>query len=476
MRTGPKSILAAAALSLAIPLGAQDALVGATVIDGTGRSIETGVVVVRNGHIACVGRAGECPLPRNTRRVDVSGAFITPGLIDAHVHFAQTGWIDGRPDGLEDKAVYPYEQTVAALRADPGRWHRSYLCSGVTAVFDTGGAPWTVTGAQVADTERPDRAHARAAGPLITHGGRNQYFAYGSLADQPMFFPMASAAEVRAEIAQLKAMGSAAVKVWYLDPPPKRKAELDALLMETGAAARAAGLPLIVHATELVNAKTALRAGTAMLVHSVEDAPIDAEFLELLKANDAVYAPTLTVGRNWSKAALSIATGETIEVDDPNRCVDTALLERIGNPGALHAAFEKDWGGKINPFALRFEGVGRDAMTMAHNLMAVHDAGGRIVLATDAGNPLTVHGPSVYAEMEAMQAAGLTPSEVIVAATSAAARAAGLGDRAGSLVPGKSADLLVLAEDPRKDVKAFRSLTHVMRAGALKTQKELQVR
>lgn len=468
--------LAVALVLAAGPLAAREALVGATVIDGAGRAIEGGVVVIDEGRFACVGTPAQCPLDRRTKRTDVSGRFITPGLVDAHVHFAQTGWIDGRPDGLEDRAVYPYEATIATLRADPGRWHRSYLCSGVTAVLDTGGAPWTVTGPQTTDTARPDRVHVRAAGPLITHGGRNEAYAYGSLKDEPMFLPMESAAQVRNDIARLKAMGAAAIKVWYLDPPTGREAELEALLMETGAAARAAGLPLIVHATELRNAKVALRAGAQMLVHSVEDAPIDAEFLSLLKANDAFYAPTLVVGRNWSRAALSIATGEAATVDDPNNCADTAIMERVGNPGALRDAFLKDWGGKVTPFAHRFEAVGREAFIMAANLRAVRDAGGRIVLATDAGNPLTLHGPSVNWELEAMQAAGLTPDEVIGAATGGAARAIGLGDSIGTLERGKSADLIVLAEDPRKDVKAFRTLTHVMRAGVLKPQKDLQVR
>ncbi|WP_067675012.1 amidohydrolase family protein [Tsuneonella dongtanensis] len=471
-----RSIVAAAILLAGGPLSAREALVGGTIIDGTGRTIENGVVVIDRSRLACVGSATECPLDRKTRRIDVAGKFVTPGLVDAHVHFAQTGWIDGRPDGLEDKAVYPYEATVAALRADPGRWHRSYLCSGVTAVLDTGGAPWTVTGPQTRDTDRSDRAHVRAAGPLITHGGRNEFYAYGSLKDEPMFLPMESAAQVRADVARLKAMGAAAIKVWYLDPPKGREDELDALLMETGAAARAAGLPLIVHATELRNAKMALRAGAHLLVHSVEDAPVDAEFLSLLKANDAAYAPTLVVGRNWSRATLSIATGEAATIDDPNRCADTAIMERIGKPQALHAAFLKDWGGKVTPFARRFEAVGREAYVMAGNLRAVRDAGGRIVLATDAGNPLTLHGPSVNWEMEAMQAAGMTPTEIIVAATGAAARAIGLGEATGTLERGKEADLLVLADDPRKDIKAFRSLTHVMRAGVLKPQSDLRVR
>ena len=468
--------LAAALLLAGGPLTAREALVGGTVIDGTGRAIEGGTVVIDKGRIACVGTAADCPLGKGVKRTDVTGSFVTPGLVDAHVHFAQTGWIDGRPDGLEDKGVYPYEDTIAALRADPGRWHRSYLCVGVTAVLDTGGAPWTVTDSHATDIARSDRVHVRAAGPLITHGGRNENVAYGSLADQPTFLPMESVAQVRADVARVKAMGASAIKVWYLDPPKGREVELEALLMESGAAAREAGLPLIVHATELRNAKAALKAGAKMLVHSVEDAPVDAEFLALLKNNDAVYAPTLVVGRNWTRAALAIATREAPTVDDPNKCADTAILDRIGRPEALRAAFEKDWGGKVTPIARGFERIGREAYIMAANLRTVRDAGGRIVLATDAGNPLTLHGPSVNWELEAMQAAGMTPGEVILAATGGAARAIGMGDSIGTLESGKAADLIVLAEDPRKDAKAFRSLTYVMRAGVLKTQKELQVR
>ena len=342
--------------------------------------------------------------------------------------------------------------------------------------IDVGGAPWTVDGPQATDTERPDRAHVRAAGPLITHAEPNQFFAYGSLADQPVFLPMQSIEQVREDVARLKALGSVAVKVWYLDPAPGDKQRLDALLMEVGAAAKAAGLPLIVHATELENAKTALRAGARMLVHSVEDRPIDQEFLDLLAANDAIYAPTLVVGRQWTRAVFSVASGEAAAVDDPNRCVDQPLLDRMEAPERLKPALEQRTGGKVTRFAERFEAIGRESLIMAGNLRKVRDAGGRIVLATDAGNPLTVHGPSVNWEMEAMQAAGLSPQEVIHAATIEGARTMGLADRVGTLEVGKLADLLVLAEDPRSDAKAFRALTHVMRAGVLKSQAELRVR
>ncbi|MFN2100974.1 amidohydrolase family protein [Altererythrobacter sp. MF3-039] len=474
MRTATLALTTA--IMAATPLVAHEALVGATVIDGTGRAIENGVVLVDEDRIACVGTAEECAIPEGTNVHDVTGSFVTPGLIDAHMHFAQTGWIDGRPDGIEDKRIYPYEELVDSLRADPGRWHRSYLCSGVTAVFDVGGAPWTVTDPHATDTDWVDRVHVKAAGPLITHYDLNRYFVYGSLEDQVKFWPMESEAEIRADIARLKALGSDAIKVWFIRPEPDEKDRLDALLMAVGAAATANGLPLIVHATELEGAKTALKAGAKMLVHSVDDEPVDQEFIDLLLANDATYAPTLIAGLNWGRAVLAVATGEAAALDDPNMCVDQQLFDRINDPTALQPALEERTGGRVSPFAMGMIGAGREEVIMAQNLRTVRNAGGHIVMATDAGNPLTLHGPSVYNEMEAMEAAGMTPDEIIHAATLAGAQTMGLAEEIGTLEAGKSADLIVLSEDPRQTVRNFRSLTQVMRKGVLKTQEELRVR
>lgn len=449
------------------------ALTGATLIPADGRqAIENGVVVIRGRRIECAGTTDECAMPEDAERIDFYGHYITPGLVDAHVHQAQTGWIDGRPDGISAPDIYPYDETIAYLREHPGRWHASWLCTGITAVFDAGGQDWTVTGAQATETERPDRAHVRAAGPLITHAGRNEAFLAGD-ADQPLFLPMGSDAEALASVAHVVELGAGAIKVWYLDPPAGEHDKLDARLKVIGEAAREAGVPLLVHATELRNAKAALRAGANMLVHSVEDAPVDAEFLELLASNDAVYAPTLLAGRNWTRAIASIAFGEAVEIDDPNGCVDEALLERIGEPERLTGKLP---GWTTNRVFTRLEQSGAEVELMFANLRAVHDAGATIATATDAGNPLTVHGPSIYQEMEAMQAAGLAPEAIIEMSTRNGAMAMGRLDRFGTLEAGKSADLLVLARDPRESVRHFRSLTHVMRAGRLHEQNELRVR
>jgi imidazolonepropionase-like amidohydrolase len=95
-------------------------------------------------------------------------------------------------------------------------------------------------------------------------------------------------------------------------------------------------------------------------------------------------------------------------------------------------------------------------------------------MGTDAGNPLTLHGPAVYAEMEAMQAAGLTPMEVLVASTRGSARALGRQSELGTIEAGKLADLLILGADPTADIANLRQLRYVLRGGVLHSIGELK--
>ena len=118
----------------------------------------------------------------------------------------------------------------------------------------------------------------------------------------------------------------------------------------------------------------------------------------------------------------------------------------------------------------------RTPSVMYANLRTVYAAGAHVVTATDAGNPLTLHGPSIYSEMEAMQEAGLTPRQIITAATLKGAEAMGIESKTGSLEIGKLADLIVMTKDPREDIANFRSLSHVMRKGIIKKQSDLKVR
>ena len=112
--------------------------------------------------------------------------------------------------------------------------------------------------------------------------------------------------------------------------------------------------------------------------------------------------------------------------------------------------------------------------TMAENLMRVHRAGIPIAMGTDAGNPLTLHGPAIYAEMETMQRDGMTPMDVIVSATRNGARAMGRDAEFGTIAPGKAADLLIVAADPTRDVANLRRVAGVVRGGVARSLAEMQ--
>jgi imidazolonepropionase-like amidohydrolase len=443
--------------------GQTTALVGATVRDGTGKpAIPNAVVVVTGDRLSCVGTGAACPVPPGATRVSVAGRFVTPGLVDAHVHLSETGWFDGRPDLVDAPALHPYSETVRALRASQTRWFRADLCSGVTAVYDVGGHPWTTTLA--ARAERDAMApRVRAAGPALTPRPRAALRVDDSTyADLPMSTP----ADVRAGVAALEAMGASAVTVRIGADASSAQADLDARLSDIGAAARMAGLDLIVETSQLRVAKAALRAGAIMLAHGVEDEPADDEFLTLVQTTRPFYAPTLLADRDGVLALASIVLGTRYPLDDPGRCVDSATVAKTSAVAPLRLRIP-DFAGAPARVLRDLDAAEDRAAMLADNLRRVAAAGATIVAGTDAGSPLVFHGASIGAELEAMQAAGIPAADVVVMATRNGARAMRRAKDFGTLEAGKLADLLVLAEDPRNDVRAFRSLTHVMRGGTL---------
>lgn len=438
------------------------ALVGATLVDGTGRPpVPDSVVLLREGRIECAGSRSACPVPAGVDTTDLAGQWITPGLVDAHVHFSQTGWADGRPDSLDVRLSHPYEATVADLESHPERAGRSHLCSGVTAVFDVGGYPWTLA---LPARFEPDAGVPRvsAAGPLLSTLDH-----WLNLPGERQFIYLKDADAGRSGARYLAAQGSQAVKVWYIAAPGRTPEEMAAAVGAGAEEARSRKLPLIVHATELALAKASLRVGARLLVHSVQDLPVDQEFLDLLKRNGAIYCPTLTVGRGYLRMFSAAAGQKAPAVDDPNRCVDPGTLAKVAETAKTPTAMTAD------QLALMDKRIADREKTMAANLKRVIEAGIPVAMGTDAGNPLTLHGPAVYAEMEAMQAAGLTPMQVLVASTRGGALAMGREKDFGTVEKGKAADLLVVGADPTADIANLRKVRHVVRGGVVRSIAEL---
>jgi hypothetical protein len=214
----------------------------------------------------------------------------------------------------------------------------------------------------------------------------------------------------------------------------------------------------------------ALKAGARLLVHSVDDQAVDDEFIAMARANGTIYCPTLTVYEGYAKMYNAFFTHNAPAVDDPNGCVDAVTLAHVAETASLPndpAPIKQ----RIEP---RLAGVNAARAMMAENLKRVRAAGIPIAMGTDAGNPLTLAGPSVYAEMEAMQGAGMTPMEVLVASTQTGAATLGpLGTDLGTVEAGKVADLLIVAADPTADIAALRKLRFVVRGGVVHALGEL---
>ncbi len=438
-----------------LPAAAQEtqALVGGTLVDGTGGApVRDAVVVVRAARIVCAGARPACPIPRTARRIETTGTWVMPGLVDAHVHFSQTGWFDGRPDAGDFRGRHPYPKVVAGVESDPRRFFDAYLCAGVTSVFDVGGYPWTwqLRRRYAGDARAPRIA---AAGPLLSTVNF-----WLNLPGQSQFVHMANDSIVRETVRSHAAFGSDAVKLWYIMPPePPDTASMQELVRAAGDEARKQGLSLIVHATGLWEAKDAIRAGARVLVHSVFDAPVDDEFVSLAREQRVIYVTTITVVEGYFNAAI----GREAAWPYPLACADSASRAFA----ALDLAGERAVAWARKPGA-REQTAKEGAIAMA-NAKRLADAGVALAVGTDAGNPGTFHGPAIHYELEMLQRAGLTPMQVVVAATRTAAEAMGRADSVGTVEQGKAADLLVLDADPTADVRNVQRVRLVMKGGVI---------
>jgi imidazolonepropionase-like amidohydrolase len=425
-----------------------------TLINPETRPIPDATVTVSGDRITCAGTATACPRPAGATAVDLSGAYIGPGLIDSHVHYSQTGWVDGRPDAADLRARYPYDSVIRSLKTHPERFHRADLCSGVTSVFDVGGFPWTYDLAR--QTRRAtDAPRVVAVGPLLSTI---------TIDSQMMgqFVFMSDESIVRSAIRQHRDAGAEAIKVWYIQVPDSLHPHAKDMLQAAADETRKVGLRMVVHATELPNAKDALEVGTNVLVHDVSEGAVDDEFLRAAKRNGTIVIPTLTVFEGYADVFLGRSPGLRYPLD----CVDLVTRSKLQSvlPDTVRRAAQAFWNGPIPASLMR---------TAVANLRRMYQAGIPIAMGTDAGNPGTAHGPSVYREMELMQQAGMPAAAVFSSATIVAAKAIGLEGEVGSITPGKRADLVVFEADPTRDIHNARQVRYVVRNGVLRSHQDL---
>jgi imidazolonepropionase-like amidohydrolase len=417
------------------------ALVGATLIDGTGGPpLPDAAVVIRGGKIESVGSRVAFELPQRTTEMDISGRWIIPGLIDAHTHVAPAAaWAPSR-----------------------------FIAWGVTTIRDVHGGLNAVIVL---------RKHAN----LGTGDSPRMYIAGAMIDGLPTTYPDAigvnSEKDARKAVDRLVSAGVDFIKIYtHIDV-----ALLRAILDE----ARTFNVSVTGH-LGLVDAVTAAKAGISAIEHmtGVPEAA-SPQRSSLLAAHYRGFFPGWTASeRSWadldSASLAQVATRlaeakitliptlvlhETLSrLNDPATLNDPALADVPQGPRA-----EWDVPGLINRAGWTdadFAGFRRSRPNQDLFVRAFAAAGGRIATGTDAVNQLLVPGYSEHRELELLVAAGLSPREALQAATRNAAVLLGV-DSLGLIAPGKVADLIVLKKDPLRDIRNTRAIESVMTHGRM---------
>lgn len=430
-------------LATRAPEGPALAITGATVVhperDGTAAIAVASTIVVRGNRIVAVGPSATTPVPPGATVIDARGKWVIPGLVDSHVHFFQSGNLYTRPDAADFNAVVPYPREVARNKARLTETFRVWLASGVTSVADVGGPFWNYEVREAA-RRSPHAPRVAATGPLISMVDRVKL----DLGDPPIV-KVTSAEEARALVRRQLPHKPDFIKVWFIHQKGDSLAAQEAIVRATADEAHAAGIRLAVHATELVVAKAALRAGADILVHSVTDAPVDDEFISLARSRNAIYCPTIFVMSSYAMAL----SNQWRPTEAERRLADPEILAAMGDIDRIPRE-------KLPAVVARLTEKPPDITTspvILANLRKVWDAGITVAMGTDAGNIGALHGPSVFREMELMERAGLTPLQVLRSATVNGARVMGMERDIGRIAPGMLADLVILDADPLADVK-----------------------
>jgi len=436
---------------------------GATIVHPSqngAAALEPGATIVIQGdRIQLAGAGITLELPQGATIIDGRGKWVAPGLVDSHVHFFQSGNLYTRPDAADFNGVVPYAEEVARNKARLDATFKVWLASGVTGVVDIGGPFWNFDARDRAAAS-PAAPRMAVAGPLISMIDDPPL----DLGDPPII-RIDSVEAARALVARQLARNTDYIKVWFIHQKGDDLAAQEAIVKAAGDAAHAAGKKFAVHATELLVAKAALRAGADLLVHSVFDQPVDDEFIALAKRNQALYCPTLFVMQGYDLALSNQwrATPEELKRADPE------ILAAMDDLNEMPADKRPEAVSKLMA-AAKMPDPPRIAM---ENLKKLSDAGIPIVMGTDAGNIGTLHGPSIHREMRLMQESGLTPLEILRSATTNGAKALGLEGKTGAVAAGMYADLVILDADPLADSANLARVYRTIKGGVVYDPKAL---
>jgi len=429
---------------------------GAVIIDGTGAPpIEDGVILVEDGRITAIAPKTGVEIPEAAERVDISGKWIIPGLIDAHIHFFQSGGLFTRPDIIDLRGIRPYEEEIRRIREDIDETFARYIASGVTGVVDVGGPFWNFAVRAHARKTRM-APHVAVAGPLIATVAPPEIEA-----DDPPIVHVETPAEARAEVRRQLAQEPDLIKIWFVYPEDDIGPDM-AWVRAAIEEAHAGGVRVVAHGTQLRVARALVEAGVDILAHSVMGDPVDDALLAAMKRRDVVYITTFAVYEGYEEVfSLSPALS-----DIERRLGDPDVIESWGRLETLPEDLVPRWAYEREPRPLD--------PTLGPNLQRVHEARITVAAGSDAGNIGTPHGPALHRELELMVTeGGLSPMDALIAATRGSAKVMGREDDLGTLEPGKRADFVVLDADPLADIRNTRRIHRVVKGGMVFNPREI---
>lgn len=390
-----------------------------SLIDGLGgEPIHDAAVLIHRGEIIEVGAEESVARPADARCREFSRTSTAiPGLIDSHVHLT---FDPGATPGTDESP--PEVAASAAL----GR-ARTAAHAGVLTLFDCGSTLAVGVAVRTALAENPEPGpRLLISGPPITPPGGHCHFLGGETPPDEE--------ALRARVSELgghgvdgfKVMATGGVLTSGTDPSeasfPRRA--MTALVDE----AHRLGKRVTAHAHGVDGIRVCTESGVDSIEHASMVGPggrwqFDVSLAREMARRGVRCVSTLTAGTDLIRKQLETA--------GPRR----ELLQ-----------------------ALAFE-------TRLENFSRLREAGVAIIAGTDAGTPATNFGTQLHAELEALVHSGMSPREAISSATSQAARHLGVDHCTGSLTPGKSADIVVLRDDPSYDIRLLTDVQAVFRDG-----------
>jgi imidazolonepropionase-like amidohydrolase len=432
-------------------------------------------VLVRDGRIVSI---SDKPIAAaKASRLNGRGKYLTPGVMDSHVH-------------LSDAVGLPYvsdELDIASLRATYFRQQpRSYLYFGVTQVLDTNSNP-EMNARFEAQPQHPDLFWCGGAPvlngyptALIDPSVRyklmpNWIFEPANATEHPL--PAGAKANdhtPEAVVERIAASGARCVKVFVEDGFGDRSGWpllSEDSLKRVRAAAATKGLLVLVHANALSHQQRAL-AGADVLAHGLwhweksnttEGVPEPiANHLREIHRRKIAYQPTLRV--IYGEADLFRA--DTLQDPVYAKVVPPSLLEWYGTPAGqwYKREMKADFGEDVPDSKL----MQIELQVGSRNLRAakfLHDLGHPLLLASDTpSGPIYGNQPGydTYREMRAMAQAGIPLDAIFRAATINNARQFGLDHDYGTIQVGKIANLVLMKSNPLETLRAWTTIEKIV--------------